>query len=204
VVDIIGPCRAADQDGHDLCLYRSQVPSRSPRLPPDAPRSWPGPGRVTDRPSVSTLASAQIDFDPGDLPPLPVYNRRHPGQIAKARTMLAAAERPVIVSAAESSTPPTRGPSGGGWPSSTDYARGFPTLIAGACCARRPPAIAVMAGLRTAPVRATPTMMCRGLRLASEPLGQPSHRRGCVATYTAGRTFVQVDIANPYRTVCRP
>src|SRR5579875_2677901 len=138
---------------------------------------------------------AEIDFDIETYQPLPVYKpSATPAQIGKAMDMLAAARRPLIVA-------------GGGVISAdaagllTEFAEltgtpVVPTLMGWGAIPDDHPLMAGMAGLQTAHRYGNATLLASDFVLGIGNRWANRHTGG-IATYTAGRTFVHVDIAPP-------
>src|SRR5580692_10339756 len=135
---------------------------------------------------------AEIDFDPDTYQPLPVYKPAATrAQIAKALDMLTAAERPIIVA-------------GGGIINAdaasllTEFAElvgtpVVPTLMGWGALPDDHPLMAGMAGLQTAHRYGNATLLASDFVLGIGNRWANRHTGG-LATYTAGRTFVHVDI----------
>src|SRR6201986_4269867 len=135
---------------------------------------------------------AEIDFDPDTYQPLPVYKPAATrAQIAKALDMLAAAERPIIVA-------------GGGIinADAADLLVEFaeltdtpvvPTLMGWGALPDDHRLMAGMAGLQTAHRYGNATVLASDFVLGIGNRWANRHTGG-LATYTAGRTFVHVDI----------
>jgi tartronate-semialdehyde synthase len=138
------------------------------------------------------VQQAEIEFDPETYQPLPVY-RPHASraQIDKALDLLAAADRPVIVA-------------GGGIinADATDLLVEFaeltgvpviPTLMGWGAIPDDHPLNAGMVGLQTSHRYGNETMLAADFVLGIGNRWANRHT-GDIATYTAGRTFVHVDI----------
>jgi tartronate-semialdehyde synthase len=135
---------------------------------------------------------AEIDFDIETYQPLPVYKpSATPAQIGKAMDMLAAARRPLIVA-------------GGGVISAdaagllTEFAEltgtpVVPTLMGWGAIPDDHPLMAGMAGLQTAHRYGNATLLASDFVLGIGNRWANRHTGG-LATYTAGRRFVHVDI----------
>ena len=135
---------------------------------------------------------AEIDFDPDTYQPLPVYKPAATrAQIEKALDMLAAAERPIIVA-------------GGGIinADAADLLVEFaeltdtpvvPTLMGWGALPDDHRLMAGMAGLQTAHRYGNATVLASDFVLGIGNRWANRHTGG-LATYTAGRTFVHVDI----------
>jgi tartronate-semialdehyde synthase len=135
---------------------------------------------------------AEIDFDLGTYQPLPVYKPAATrAQIAKALDMLAAAERPLIVA-------------GGGVinADAADLLAEFaeltgvpvvPTLMGWGAIPDDHPLMAGMAGLQTSHRYGNATLLASDFVLGIGNRWANRHTGG-LDTYTAGRTFVHVDI----------
>src|SRR6201987_4009129 len=135
---------------------------------------------------------AEIEFDIETYAPLPVYKPTATrAQIAKARDMLAAAERPIIVA-------------GGGIINAdagdllTEFAEltdtpVVPTLMGWGALPDDHRLMAGMAGLQTAHRYGNATLLASDFVLGIGNRWANRHTGG-LATYTAGRTFVHVDI----------
>src|SRR5215471_18431956 len=135
---------------------------------------------------------AEIDFDPETYQPLPVYKpAASRAQISKALDMLAAAERPIIVA-------------GGGIinADAADLLVAFaelvnvpviPTLMGWGAMPDDHRLMAGMAGLQTAHRYGNATVLASDFVLGIGNRWANRHTGG-LATYTAGRTFVHVDI----------
>jgi tartronate-semialdehyde synthase len=126
------------------------------------------------------VQQAEIDFDPETYAPLPVYKPAATrAQIAKALDMLAAAERPIIVA-------------GGGIinADAADLLTEFAELTDTPVVHRL---FAGMAGLQTAHRYGNATVLASDFVLGIGNRWANRHTGG-LATYTAGRTFVHVDI----------
>jgi tartronate-semialdehyde synthase len=135
---------------------------------------------------------AEIDFDPDTYEPLPVYRPAATrAQIARALDLLAAAERPLIVA-------------GGGVISAdaagllTEFAEltgvpVIPTLMGWGAIPDDHPLMAGMAGLQTSHRYGNATLLASDFVLGIGNRWANRHTGG-LDTYTAGRTFVHVDI----------
>src|SRR5277367_3581954 len=135
---------------------------------------------------------AEIDFDPDTYQPLPVYKPAATrAQIAKALDMLAAAQRPIIVA-------------GGGIinADAADLLVEFaeltgtpvvPTLMGWGTLPDDHRLMAGMAGLQTSHRYGNATLLASDFVLGIGNRWANRHTGG-LATYTAGRTFVHVDI----------
>src|SRR5580692_13044983 len=135
---------------------------------------------------------AEIEFDIGTYQPLPVYKPAATrAQIEKALDLLAAAERPLIVA-------------GGGIINAdaadllTEFAElvgtpVVPTLMGWGALPDDHPLMAGMAGLQTAHRYGNATVLAADFVLGIGNRWANRHTGG-LATYTAGRTFVHVDI----------
>ena len=135
---------------------------------------------------------AEIDFDPDTYQPLPVYKPAATrAQIEKALDMLAEAERPIIVA-------------GGGIINAdaadllTEFAEltgtpVVPTLMGWGALPDDHRLMAGMAGLQTAHRYGNATVLASDFVLGIGNRWANRHTGG-LATYTAGRTFVHVDI----------
>src|SRR5689334_16741280 len=138
------------------------------------------------------VQQAEIDFDPETYEPLPVYKPAATrAQIAKALDMLSAAERPIIVA-------------GGGIINAgaagllTEFAELIdtpvvPTLMGWGALPDDHRLMAGMAGLQTAHRYGNATVLASDFVLGIGNRWANRHTGG-LATYTAGRTFVHVDI----------
>jgi tartronate-semialdehyde synthase len=135
---------------------------------------------------------AEIDFDPDTYEPLPVYRPTATrAQIEKALDMLARAERPLIVA-------------GGGVINADASAElvefaeligapVIPTLMGWGSIPDDHPLMAGMAGLQTAHRYGNATLLASDFVLGIGNRWANRHTGG-LDTYTAGRTFVHVDI----------
>jgi tartronate-semialdehyde synthase len=135
---------------------------------------------------------AEIDFDPDTYEPLPVYRpAASRAQIDKALDLLAAAERPLIVA-------------GGGVIGAdaagllTEFAEltgvpVIPTLMGWGAIPDDHPLMAGMAGLQTSHRYGNATLLASDFVLGIGNRWANRHTGG-LDTYTAGRTFVHVDI----------
>src|SRR5213082_851770 len=135
---------------------------------------------------------AEIDFDPGTYQPLPAYKPAATrAQIEKALDMLAQAKRPIIVA-------------GGGIINAdaadllTEFAEltgipVVPTLMGWGVLPDDHRLMAGMAGLQTAHRYGNATVLASDFVLGIGNMWANRHTGG-LATYTAGRTFVHVDI----------
>ncbi|HEY2519928.1 MAG TPA: glyoxylate carboligase [Streptosporangiaceae bacterium] len=135
---------------------------------------------------------AEIDFDPDTYQPLPVYKPAATrAQIGKALDLLAAAERPLIVA-------------GGGVINAdaaallTEFAEltgvpVIPTLMGWGAIPDDHPLMAGMAGLQTAHRYGNATLLASDFVLGIGNRWANRHTGG-LDTYTAGRTFVHIDI----------
>src|SRR6266849_3407861 len=187
--DMVTGLYSASADSIPILCITGQVPGAFQQAFHLMRSGRPGPVLI-DLPFDVQLA--EIDFDPDTYQPLPAYKpAASRAQIEKALDMLAAAERPIIVAGggiinadaagllvefAELTDTPVV-PTLMGWGTLPDDHR----LMAG------------MAGLQTAHRYGNATVLACDFVLGIGNRWANRHTGG-LATYTAGRTFVHVDI----------